>query len=326
MFRRAGFFVCVSVVVGLVSFEGPASAENLFPSFADSNTISLWLFDESDYPHTTLTDASRWEKADLCLMDGGSMVAGRFGRALEITGSDYAVSYAGFAGKVPEEELREPDGEPSGLWGPTEGSGPLLNGLAGSTWTIELWLNLSSLGTNISIVDLGWAYDPGFSLTLNSGSFELVDNYGGVQATCPTALSTGVWHHVAFTRDGATVRHFVDGAEQASASVSSISVQPIPDLQVPLDREHESRGFENMSYEQRRQNRFNFAVGTDRYASRAMSGMVDELRISRIVRYTGSFTPASFSRNYGDGAPGPSAADGPPLLSAGNRRAQTRLY
>jgi hypothetical protein len=88
----------------------------------------------------------------------------------------------------------------------------------------------------------------------------------------------------------------------------------VPDLQVPSDREHESRGFESMTYEQRRQNRFNFAVGTDRHASGALDGMVDEMRISRVVRYTANFTPESFSRNYGPGAPPPSVANGPPLL------------
>jgi len=184
---------CCALLVSIWAIPASTVAEDYFPSFADADTAALWLFDEADYPHTTLTDASECEKADLCLMDGGSMVTGRFGRALDIAGGDYAVSYAGFAGKVPEEELREEDGTPSGLWGPTEGSGPLLNALAGQTWTVELWLYLSSLGTNISIVDLGWAYEPGFSLTLNSGSFELVDNYGGVQATCPTVLSTGAF-------------------------------------------------------------------------------------------------------------------------------------
>ncbi|MHC4707715.1 MAG: LamG domain-containing protein, partial [Planctomycetota bacterium] len=220
----------------------------------------------------------------------------------------------GFAGKVPEEELREPDGTPSGLWGPTEGSGPLLNGLAGDTWTVELWLNLSSIGSGVSIIDLGWAYDPGFSLTLSPGSFVLVNNYAGVQATCPTGLSTGAWHHVAFTREGSTVRHFVDGVEQAAPTVSSVSVQPIPDLQVPLDREHEHRGFDTMDFEERRQNRFNFAVGTDRHASNSASGMIDEMRISDVVRYSGSFTPECFSRNYGPGALEPSVANGLPLL------------
>ncbi|HUW18121.1 MAG TPA: LamG domain-containing protein [Sedimentisphaerales bacterium] len=279
-----------------------------------SDTVALWSFDETSYPHTTLTDASEYAKADLCLMDGGGMVAGKYGNALKVTGSDYAVCYAGFAGKVTEEELRERDGTPSGLWGPTEGSGALLSGLAGGRWTVELWLNLSSVAGDISIVDMGQAYDPGFSLNFNGSDFELTNHYAGVKAVCPTRLSAGRWHHAAFTRDGSTVRHYLDGAEQTAPAVSSISVQPVPDLQKPKDREHESRGFEKMDSGQRRQNRFNFAIGTDRRADKAMKGMVDEMRISGIVRYNGNFTPESFSRNYGEGALRPSAANGPALL------------
>ena len=105
------------------------------------DTVALWLFDESDYPHTTITDASAYAKADLCLMDGGAMVGGKFGNALQVSGSDYALCYAGFAGKVSEEELRERDGKPSALWGPTEASGAPLEGLAGEKWPIEVWLN-----------------------------------------------------------------------------------------------------------------------------------------------------------------------------------------
>ena len=30
----------------------------------DSDTVGLWLFDEFTYPHTTLTDASEYAKAD----------------------------------------------------------------------------------------------------------------------------------------------------------------------------------------------------------------------------------------------------------------------
>jgi len=93
--------------------------EGIIPPGGD--TVALWLFDESDYPHTTITDAGEYAKADLCLMDGGKMVPGKFGNALQVTGSDYALCYAGFAGKVSEEELRERDGKPSALWGPTEG-------------------------------------------------------------------------------------------------------------------------------------------------------------------------------------------------------------
>jgi hypothetical protein len=283
-------------------------------AFPDSDTVGLWLFDEPDYPHTTLTDASQYTKGDLRLMQGGNMAAGKYGRALMASGTDYAVCHAGFAGKVPEEELREPDGTPSGLWGPTEGPGEMLSGLAGSRWTVELWLELSSAARNISIVDMGQAYEGGFSLDLRGGAFELVNHYAGVKAVCPSRLSAGRWHHAAFTRDGSTVRHYLGGREQAAPTVSSISVQPIPDLQKPRDREHESRGFDKMNPEQRRQKRFNFAIGSNRHARKLMTGKVDEMRISRTVRYDGSFTPASFSRNYGVGVPGPAAANGPRLL------------
>ena len=35
--------------------------KNYFPSFADKHTVGLWLFDETDYPYTTLTDAGQNE-------------------------------------------------------------------------------------------------------------------------------------------------------------------------------------------------------------------------------------------------------------------------
>ncbi|MHC4659099.1 MAG: LamG domain-containing protein, partial [Planctomycetota bacterium] len=279
-----------------------------------SDVVGLWLFDEFTYPHTTFTDASEYAKADLHLMEGGRMDTGKYGRALEVIGTDYALCYAGFSGKVAEEELRERDGTPSGLWGPTEGPEAVLGGLAGNTWTIELWINLSSVGGNITIIDMGQAYDPGLSLTFNGSVFELKNYYAGVKATCPTRLSTGGWHHAAFTRDGSTVRFYLDGTGQAVSAVSSISVQPTPDLQKPKDREHESRGFETMDFEQRRQNRFNLAIGSDRHAKNLMRGKIDEMRISRVVQYSANFSPKSFSRNYGVGAPRPSAANGPPLL------------
>ncbi|MHC4646148.1 MAG: LamG-like jellyroll fold domain-containing protein [Planctomycetota bacterium] len=286
-----------------------ASAE-----YPDIDTLGLWLFDEYTYPHTTLTDASEYAKADLCLMEGGNMVAGRFGNALQVTGPDYAVCYAGFAGKVPQEEMRGKDGVPSGLWGPTEGPEALLKGLSGDWWTIELWLNLASNKSNISIIDMGQAYEPGLTLNLEAGYFELINHYAAVKIKCPTTISAGKWQHVAFTYDGTNARHFLDGKEQSAVTVTPITCQRIPDLQKPRDREHESRGFENMDFEQRRQNRFNLAIGTDRHGENSIGFKIDELRISKVVRYTGNFAPESFSRNYGAGAPAPAVADGPPLL------------
>ncbi|MHC4499243.1 MAG: PA14 domain-containing protein, partial [Planctomycetota bacterium] len=161
-------------------------AKGVIPPSGD--TVALWLFDESDYPHTTITDASAYAKADLCLMDGGAMVGGKFGNALQVSGSDYALCYAGFAGKVSEEEFRERDGKPSALWGPTEASGALLDGLAGKKWTIEVWLNLSSAADGVTIFDMGRAYEPGVIVKLGGGKVEVVNNYAGVKAVCPAKL------------------------------------------------------------------------------------------------------------------------------------------
>jgi len=296
---------------GCAAAETVAS-EDYFLSFADLNTVTLWLFDEPPYPYTTLTDASACEY-DLRLMEGGTMVPGKFGGALE-TRSGRAVSYAGFVGKVPEEELRKRDGKPSGLWGPTETPSRLIEALAGKSWTVEMWLNPSSTVGDQMIIDLGQACGPGFSLSLADGKFLIENYFGGVRAICPTTLTTDRWRHVAFAYSGGAIHHFVDGKEQEAGSLELLPKQVPPDPQQPKDREHESRGFDKMDAETRRQNRFNIALGADRRSAKPMRGMVDELRVSNVRRYTGAFAPASFSRNHGPAAPKASGADGPPPL------------
>ncbi len=278
------------------------------------DTVALWLFDESQYPHTTITDASEYAIADLCLMNGGKMVPGKFGNALQVTGSDYAVCYGGFAGKVSEEELRERDGRPSNLWGPTEASGALLDALASGTCTVELWLNLSSVAGNITILDLGRAYEPGLSLKLIDGALQLVNHYSGARAGHTTKLSAGKWQHVAIVLDGSKSECFIDGKSQGAFVSVPHKAVPIPDLEKPDHREHEERGFKPMKPEQRRQNRFNVSVGSDRHNANSMTGLVDEIRISKVARYKSNFKPKSFSNNYGPNAPKPPVANGPPLL------------
>ena len=193
----------------------------------ESDTLTLWLFDERDYPHTTLTDASAHAGADLRLMNGGHLVPGKFGNALHVKGPGDAAGYAGFSGKVPEEELREEDGVPSGIWGPTEGPEALLKGLAGKTWTVEFWLNLSSSARRFCVIDLGQAYHPGCSIRFEKSSFVVENHYAGLRATCPIRPLSRGWHHVAITRDGSTVRCFLDGVVQRSPKTSSMAA-PLP--------------------------------------------------------------------------------------------------
>jgi len=295
------------------------AAENIFPSFADAKTVGLWLFDETQYPHTTLTDASKYHY-DLRLQQDGRLVSGRFGNALKIaSGSEHAVSFAGFVGAVTNDYMRPGDGTPCGLWGPTQGPERILRTLAGGKWTCEFWLRLSAVPRSDTVViDLGQAYEPGFTLRLLAAAlaFELDNHYAGFCAACPTNIDTGRWNHVAFTWDGSTARHFVNGLEQPTSSASTVTRQPLPNLQKPKNRGHEHRGFSaSRGLEWRRRRRFNFTIGHDRKGGKGLKIMIDELRISDVVRYESPFVvPVSFSRNFGPHAPGPSVANGPPLL------------
>jgi hypothetical protein len=168
---RKSLIALVSVLVwSVVAVAAVTAAQPKGSIYADDNTIGLWLFDETQYPHTTLTDAGRYEY-DLRLQKGGKLVPGKFGNALKVTsGADYAVSYAGFKGSVPIDEMREKDGTPSGLWGPTVAPRKILTTLSTGDWTCEFWLKLASVpAAEVTIVDLGQAYEPGVAVNLASG-------------------------------------------------------------------------------------------------------------------------------------------------------------
>jgi hypothetical protein len=95
-------------------------------------------------------------------------------------------------------------------------------------------------------------------------------------------------------------------------------VRPTPAVVVPGDRSSDTFGFTaSASLEWRRTHRFNVALGHDRRGAGRIDGALDEVRLSRVVRYAGGFPPpGSLSRNYGPRAPEPAVATGPALLFA----------
>jgi hypothetical protein len=301
--------------------QGAETAENLFPSFADKHTVALWLFDEGYYPHTTLTDAST-NRCDLRLQDGGRLVEGRFGNALKVlSGSEHAVSYAGTMGDIGGRQMREKDGIPSGLWGPAVTPEKLLSMFSRGTWTCEFWLKFGSAPSNhVVVLDIGYAYNAGVTISCSAGarSFEITDAYAGFKAVCATdsrVLGDGKWHHIAFTRSASrsAVRHYVDGRKQAEVTLTPIKVQRVSKV-----RRDDSSGFsKEKSFDWRRQHRFNIAAGHDRQGGNRINGMIDEIRLSDVVRYSKNFgIVGTHSRNYGAHAPKPAVANGPPLLFA----------
>ena len=61
--------------------------------------------------------------------------------------------------------------------------------------------------------------------------------------------------------------------------------------------------------------RFDLTIGSGRLYDRPLDGMLDEMRVSDVVRYTEEFPiPGSLSRNYGPNPPKPTVPTGPPLL------------
>ncbi|MCB9224967.1 MAG: T9SS type A sorting domain-containing protein [Crocinitomicaceae bacterium] len=87
--------------------------------------------------------------------------------------------------------------------------------------TIEAWINTSTSTADAHyITDYGYfgtsSLDNGKRFTLlltNTHQFRVEIRGWGLNAT--TALNDGVWHHVAATFDGTTVRLYVDGVEEA---------------------------------------------------------------------------------------------------------------
>jgi len=327
VYRFALFLIAaVSVVQTAIGAE-----KNYFPGFADSHTVGLWLFDEVDYPYTTLTDASQYEY-DLRLMKGGRLVDGKYGRALKVTpGLDYAVGYSSWKGIVAFARMREASGRPgSGLWGPTVAPEKLLAALNGHDFTCEFWLMLMSKPIqDVVLIDLGEKYEPGFKIMLKrkAAGFVIEDSYSGFEAVCPTVLNQiwgRAWHHLAFTYSAQSkkLEYFIDGKSQARVVVSAIGKSEVPASAWPKSLSSTTYGiFEKADrrdvpdFEKRRSNRFNFSIGHDRHGESDFNGDIDELRFSDVIRYTKDFMrPDSFSRNYRKGASKPAVANGPPLL------------
>jgi len=310
---------------------GAEAAKNYFPSFADKHTVGLWLFDESDYPCTTLTDASENEY-DLRLMKGGRLVPGRFGNALKLTpGCDYTVSYAAWKGTVGFVHMREMSGRPgSGLFGPTIAPEQIARTFGQRDWTCEFWLLLMSNPIqDVVIIDLGDKYEPGFTVTLKTraGGFVVENAYAGFKAVCPTVLDQiwgRAWHHVALTYSAGSNRlnYFIDGRVQEAVRTTSMAKSPMPEQVRPESIADTTYGiFEKEDrrdvpdYEKRIAARFNFAIGHNRQGEKDFNGNIDELRFSDVIRYGRDFPlPDSFSRNYCKNAAKAAVPNGPPLL------------
>lgn len=138
-------------------------------------------------------------------------------------------------------------------------------------WTIEMWIYPTTLGADSVLIDnrgtstnVGWVFFVNSSDQLDS----FVDDALRVDSGA-TTISINTWYHVAYVRNGDTLKVYIDGTEagtydfSASYSISD-AAGGTPLLRLGI----------------RNDNTFGFR------------GYIDEVRVSKgIARYTANFTP-----------------------------------
>ncbi len=105
--------------------------------------------------------------------------------------------------------------------------------LASAQTTIEAWIKVDSWITSASIYNRRTAANVG-GVTLELGGLNNINFFANIAGTWYLASSggvtVGVWHHVAGTYDGQSVRVFVDGATAGSTPVAGAINNPLSPL------------------------------------------------------------------------------------------------
>ncbi len=158
---------------------------NAIPIDQDLTLVSHWKFDEGSGMSTA--DASG--NGNHGTISGTSWTTGKIGNALSFDGvNDYVTASAITPGQL----------------------------------TVSAWININSTATWQCIVERGDASNVGWHVYVNSGN-RLYSSLNGdaVYSTAGT-ISTNTWYHVTVTWDGATVKHYTNGVQTASAALSSL--------------------------------------------------------------------------------------------------------
>lgn len=154
--------------------------------------------------------------------------------------------------------------------------------VASGDFTIECWVRMAAETGGVNKViaskrpSVGNAQEWTFGIqSAGPMFFQMWSSDGTLVASIvgSTALEVGEWHHLAVTRDGSTVRIFLDGVLEGSTTQSASPGASNTDLVIGLDPSPVGSG-------------------------RDFNGWLDEFRISRVARYTANFTPpaAAFPR------------------------------
>jgi hypothetical protein len=299
------------LALGLAGLAGQTSAD----------TVALWLFDEPAglYPSTPL-DSSAGLDAPLVLGPGGSVVPGRFGRALstvpypatEIPATGESTAALGVFPRAPGRTQDPLTWRNAGFTALMTGGENHLRkevsfvnptdtdlNLGDFDWTVEFWFRARSPAGRGVVLELGSGpraeNDRVTRLTLDAAGRFVWENPGcarPVELPVPAALvgDPAAWHHYAFTyrADAHELALFADGRKTATAR--DVAWQRLP---------HGDEAY--------------LTLGRDARWGNPLPGALDELRVSRGVVYPEDFPPPG---SFAPPVPAVTPAKGAPLLFA----------
>lgn len=133
--------------------------------------------------------------------------------------------------------------------------------------TLETFVRLTGVGTDQHILDLRDSAADDSSLHIGIAATDVIKvSYGSTELISgTTALTTGVWYHVAVSRSSGSTKLFLDGTQEG-------------------DVYSDSNDYGNSKP---------LVIGALYDGSNGTSGYMDEVRISNNARYTTNFTPTT---------------------------------
>ena len=137
-------------------------------------------------------------------------------------------------------------------------------------FTVEFFMNSTTGGGEEVLLDARNSNDgsgPMFTLETDTSDKIVYRVNAGNRIISGSAISTDTWYHIAVCRSGTSTKLFIDGTQSGSTySDSTVYTQP-------NDRFILGGYYNNATYD--------------------FDGYIDELRISKMARYTNNFTPPS---------------------------------
>ncbi len=135
------------------------------------------------------------------------------------------------------------------------------------TYTIECWVYFETLSSVMGIITIGNISDNSSRIQLDAkqdGSVTLYTNVGNATSAAG-AIVAGNWYHIAGCCNAGAMSLFIDGVLQGSGTMASADL---------LDS-----------------SRLYIGAARNSNIIRTLNGYIDEVRISKVARYTGNFTP-----------------------------------